>query len=101
MSLCWCQWIPDHNTVFKNRPDQGQVGCSSAFFWTGPQVYSQQAEAGVCFLGDGADVFRPRQILKSVNDIVMLCFNGEQQLLDSMDWLNDQHPTIKFSHGQL
>ena len=27
---------------------------------------------------------------------VMLWFKGEQQLLDFMDWLNDQHPTIKF-----
>ena len=26
----------------------------------------------------------------------MLWFKGEQQLLDFMDWLNDQHPTIKF-----
>ena len=24
-------------------------------------------------------------------------FKGEQQLLDFMDWLNDQHPTIKFT----
>jgi len=31
-----------------------------------------------------------------IDDIVMLWFKGEQQLLDFMDWLNDQHPTIKF-----
>ena len=30
------------------------------------------------------------------DDIVMLWFKGEQQLLDFMDLLNDQHPIIKF-----
>ena len=70
MSLCELVWIPDHSTVLKNRPDQGQVGCSSAFLWTGPQVSSQEAEAGVRFPGDGADVFRPRQTLGELNSKV-------------------------------
>ena len=46
------------------------IGCSSAFLWTGPQVSSQQAEAGVCFLGDGAGVFRPGQILGELDSKV-------------------------------
>ena len=28
---------------------------------------------------------------------VTLWFKGEQQLLDFMDWLNHQHPTVKFT----
>ena len=32
-----------------------------------------------------------------IDDIVMLWFKGEQQLLDFMDGLNDQHSTIKFT----
>ena len=63
-------WISDHSTVFKNRPNQGQVGCSSAFFWTGPQVSSQQANAGVRVFGDGAEVLGPRQILREINSKV-------------------------------
>ena len=39
VSVSLLVWIPDHSAVFKNWPDQGQVGCSSAFFWTGPQVF--------------------------------------------------------------
>ena len=51
LSVGVTEWILDHNTVFKNRPDQaGQVGCSSAFFWTGPHVLLSRLRQEVAFL---------------------------------------------------